>query len=320
VVPALEQLLKDATAGDPMSGLRWTHKTTRNLAVALGRRGFRIGHVTVARLLRQRRYSLRTNRKRLAGIHDPDRDRQFRLLARRRQRFLRQGWPILSVDTKKKELVGNFKNPGRCWRRRSLDVSDHDFPSAADGRAIPYGIYDEGRNRGYVVVGTSHETAEFTVAAIRSWWLDVGRRGYAPARRLAIEADCGGGNGNRLWAWKVGLQRLADEFGLTITVGHLPPGASKWNPIEHRMFSLISANWAGQPLVSYETILKFIETTRSRTGFRCRACLDTTHYPTKVKASREAKAGVKLTRHRILPKWNYTIRPSACATKRPSYF
>lgn len=305
----LDELLKDATAGDPMGGLRWTHKSTRKLAAALRRRGFRIGHVTLARLLHDQRYSLRANRKRLAGKQDPNRDRQFRLLARRRRCFLKRGWPIISVDSKKKEQIGNFKNGGRSWRRQARAVLDHDFPSAASGRGIPYGIYDEGQNAGYVVVGTSHETAEFGVAAIRSWWRNVGRGVYPGARRLAIEADCGGANGNRRWGWKVGLQHLADELNLTITVGHLPPSASKWNPIEHRMFNLISANWAGEPLVSYETVLKFIRSTRSRSGFRCQARLDKTVYATKVKISEEEKATLKVLRHEVLPKWNYTIRP-----------
>jgi hypothetical protein len=249
-VTAVRELLRDATAGDPISGLRWTHKTPQKLAAELQRQGFQVGRTTVARLLRQGRYSLRTNRKRLAGTRDPDRDRQFRLMARRRRRFHQQGWPVISVDTKKKEWLGNFKNPGRCWRAEELPVGDHDFPSWAVGRGIPYGIYDEIRNAGYVVIGTSHETAAFAVAAIRSWWLETGRWCYPQARRLLIEADCGGANGNRSWGWKVGLHGLADEFGLAITMQHDPPGASKWNRIEHCMFNLISANWSGQPLVS----------------------------------------------------------------------
>jgi hypothetical protein len=305
----LEELLRDATAGDPMGGLRWTHKTTRNLAAALVRRGVQVGHVTVARLLRAQKYSLRSNRKRLGGKKDPYRDRQFRLLGRRRRRFQRQGWPIISVDTKKKEMVGNFKNSGRSWRCKDRDVLDHDFPTLARGRAYPYGIFDENCNAGYVVIGTTHQTAAFAVRAIRSWWLKVGRRRYPGVSQLAIEADGGGANGNRCWAWKVGLQDLAEEFGLTITVGHYPAGTSKWNPIEHRMFSLISANWAGEPLTSYEVMLKYIRTTRSSTGFRCRASLDTKFYPTKVKVSEETKASVRLACHNDLPKWNYTIRP-----------
>lgn len=304
----LNELLQDSTAGDPRGGLRWTHKTTRNLALALRKRGVPIGHVTVSRLLREQNYSLRTNRKRLAGTKDPDRDRQFRLLARRRRHFLRQGWPIISIDAKKKELIGNFKNAGHTWRRCGRDVLDHDFPSWADGRAIPFGIYDIARNTGFVVVGMSHETAAFVVQAIRSWWMAVGRWQYPGATRLGIECDCGGGNAPRPWAWRVGLQRLADEFGLTITVGHFPPGASKWNLIEHHMLNLISANWAGEPLVSYNVMLNYIRGTRSDAGFRCRATLDKTFYPTKVKVPEEEKACVQMTRHAVLPKWNYTIR------------
>jgi hypothetical protein len=305
----LEELLRDATAVDPIDGLRWTHKSAQKVAEALTRRGFPSGRTTVGRLLRQQGYSLRTNRKRLAGTHDPDRDRQFRVLAARRRYFLRRGWPVISVDGKKKELVGNFKNPGRCWRRQALDVLDHDFPSQAVGRAVPYGIYDLGRNEGYVVVGTSRETPQFVIAAIRSWWQYEGQWRYRGAGRLAIEADCGGGNGNRLWGWRAGLQDLADEFGLTITVGHFPPSASKWNRIEHRLFSQISRNWAGQPLVSYETVLKFIRATTSETGLRCQAWLDRKEYPTKVRVSKEEQQTARLKWHRTLPQWNYTIRP-----------
>ena len=292
-----------------MGGLRWTHKRTRKLAAALKQRGIIISHVTVGRLMREMKYSLRTNRKRLAKTHDPDRDRQFRLLARRRNHFQLEKWPTISIDCKKKELVGNFKNPGRTWRRDAQDVLDHDFPSWADGRAIPFGIYDMANNKGFVVLGISRETPAFVVNAIRSWWLAEGRRKYNGAKRLAIECDCGGGNGPRLWAWKVGLQRLANEFGLTITVGHFPPGASKWNFIEHRMFSLISANWAGEPLASYEVILKYIRATRSKTGFRCRATLDKRFYPKKTPVTDDEKASVQLLIHRALPKWNYTIYP-----------
>jgi hypothetical protein len=305
----LQDVLRDTTAGDPITGLRWTHKTPEKIAAALRRRGWSIGRTTVRRLLRQLRYSLRTNRKRLARTHEPDRDRQFRLMARRRHWFVRHGWPVLSVDTKKKELVGPFKNPGRCWRDRERPVLDHDFPSAALGRGIPYGIYDQGRNTGFVVVGTSHETAAFATAALRTWWLENGRWCYPKATRWLIEADCGGANGNRAWAWKVGLQRLADEFGVAITVSHLPPGASKWNRIEHRMFSLISANWAGEPLASYETILNFVRSTTSAAGFRCRASLDTAEYKTRQKVPPEEKAAVRLKRHQALPQWNYTILP-----------
>lgn len=292
-----------------MGGLRWTHKTLRNLAAELNRNGVDISHVTVGRLLHELKYSLRTNRKRLAKTDDPDRDQQFRLLARRRRRFQREKWPVISIDCKKKELIGNFKNPGRTWRRHARDVLDHDFPSWADGRAIPFGIYDIANNKGFVVLGISRETSAFVINTIRTWWMAEGRHTYAGATRLAIECDCGGGNGPRLWAWKVGLQSLADEFGLTITVGHFPPGASKWNLIEHRMFSLISGNWAGEPLTSYEIILKYIRATRSTTGFRCKAKIDKRFYPKKAIVTNEQKLAVELQPHQVLPKWNYTIRP-----------
>ena len=311
VLTALEDLLRDAVAGDPMSGLKWTHKSIRKMCATLRQRGLPVGHGTLARLLRGQHFSLRTNRKRLAGTSDPDRDRQFRYLARVRRWYLTRGLPVISVDTKKKELIGNFKNPGRCWRRRSREVLDHDFPSWARGRGIPYGIYDVGRNAGYVVIGTSHETAAFAVAAIRRWWLDVGRYHYAGTRRLLIQADGGGANDSRRWAWKVALQGLADEFGLIVTVMHYPPGASKWNLIEHRMFSLISGNWAGEPLVSYEAMLQFIRRTRSSTGFHCKAQLDSRPYATREKVSQEARQGVRLKRRAVLPRWNYTIYPRA---------
>jgi len=307
---ALGDAVRDETAGDPVTGLRWTHKTTRKLAEQLSRHDFPVSHTTVARLLRQSGYSLRTNRKRLARTHEPQRDRQFRLIQRRRRWFLSRGLPVLSVDAKKKELVGDFKNPGRCWRKEARAVLDHDFPSDALGRAVPFGIYDQGRNTGFVVVGTSHETAAFAVAAIRRWWLAEGRRCYPEAKRWLIEADCGGANGNRLWAWKAGLQRLADEFGVAITVSHYPPGASKWNRIEHRMFNLISGNWQGKPLESFQTVLNYLRTTRSATGFRCRAELDGRKYATKQKVSKEEKARVRVRFYRILPQWNYTIHPT----------
>jgi Rhodopirellula transposase DDE domain len=309
VVQALDDLLRDVTAGDPMSELKWTHKSTLKLCRALRHRGFVIGRKTVARLLRERHYSLRTNRKCLARTQHPDRDRQFRFLARQRRRYLRKGWPVISVDAKKREMVGNFKNPGRCWRREGRKVLDHDFRKDARGIAISYGIYDIQHNVGFVVIGTSHETAAFAVASIRHWWLQVGHKHYPDAKRLLIEADGGGSNGSRPVAWKLELQKLADELGLLICVSHLPPGTSKWNLIEHRMFSLISENWAGEPLVSYEVMLQFIRHTKSDTGFRCRAALDQRTYATKVKVSKEQRASVNMKPRRVFPKWNYVIRP-----------
>ena len=306
---ALEALLVDATAGDPITGLKWTHKTLRNLSQELQKRGFAIERDTVNRLLRELKYVQRTNRKRLSKTQDPDRDRQMRYVARQRRAFLKAGFPVISVDTKKRELVGNFKNAGRTWRRGRLDVLENDFPSEADVVAIPYGIYDVGRNEALVVVGTSHQTPEFAITAIRRWWLLHGRRQYRPLTEWLIEADCGGANGNDYCAWKWGLQQLADEFGVTITVTHLPTSASKWNPIEHRLFCFVSKNWAGQPLVDYETVLKFIRTTTTDTGLRCWACLDTAEYATGRKISELQRSQINLKPHRVLPKWNYTIEP-----------
>jgi len=305
----LDQLLADATAGDPISGLKWTRKTLRQLSRQLKRHGFRVGRDTVRRLLRVRGYAQRTNRKRLTKKHVPERDQQMRYAARVRRTFIQGGFPLISIDAKKRELIGNFKNGGRTWRRKNLAVLENDFPYEAEGIAIPYGIYDVGRNEGLVMIGVSHQTADFAVKAIRIWWLKMGQHIYKRRKHLLIEADCGGANGNRCWLWKWGLQQLADEFGLTITVTHLPTGASKWNPIEHRMFSHISQNWAGEPLRSYETILKFIRTTKTETGFRCRAYRDAAQYETGLKITKEQKAQINLKWHRVLPKWNYTIAP-----------
>jgi Rhodopirellula transposase DDE domain len=302
-------LLQDASAGDPMTGLKWTRKTLRALQRALRRKGFKVGLATIRRLLHKLRYALRVNRKRLTREQQPERDRQMRYLVRLRCRFLKGGKPVISVDTKKRELIGNFKNAGRTWRREAIAVLEYDYPSQANGVAIPYGVYDLGANEGFVVIGTSHQTPEFACAAIRLWWLKVGRFKYAGQDELLVEADCGNPNSNRSWRWKFGLQQLANEFGLRITVTHLPTGASKWNPVEHRLFSHISTNWAGQPLVSYETALKFIRTTKTDTGLRVRGYLDNTFYQTKLKLSAEQKARINLRLRRVLPKWNYTIEP-----------
>ena len=259
--------------------------------------------------MKQQGYTLRGNRKRLSPRQDAQRDRQFRYLARQRRKFAKAKLPIISVDTKKKELIGPFKNAGRTWRREALDVFETDFPSDAKGKAIPYGVYDLGRHTGYVVVGTSHETPAFAVTVIRLWWLEVGRWHYRRQHEWLIQADSVGANGNRCWLWKWGLQQLANEFDLTITVTHYPTGASKWNAIEHRLFSRISANWAGQPLISYETVLKFIRTTKTTMGLYCQARLDRKAYETGMKVTPEQKAQINLQPHRTLPKYNYTIRP-----------
>ena len=304
----MEQFLQDATAGDPITGLKWTHRSLRKLCKALRRRGLRLSPPTLARLLRQRHFSLRTCRKQRARVRHRDRDRQFRYLVRLRKLYVTRGWPVISVDTKKKEWVGDFKNFGRCWRRKAREVLDHDFPSWAVGRAIPVGVFDIAHNDGYVVVGTSTETPTLAVSAIRRWWLQVGQRRYPDRRHLLIEVDSGGANDHRKWEWKTALQGLADQFDLVIAVTHYPPGASKWNPIDHRMFSLISANWAGEPLINYETVLKYIRTTHSQNGFCCRACLDRKHY-TAQKPTRQQRAQVRLKRRRLFPEWNYVIYP-----------
>jgi hypothetical protein len=308
-------LLHDATAGDPVTGLKWTRKTSAKISQELKRRGYRVGPDTVRRLLRELGYRLRANRKRLNKKHDPERDRQMRYLGRQRRAFQQAGFPVISVDAKQRELVGNFKNPGQTYRRKALDVLESDYPSEADGVAIPYGIYEAARNEGFVVVGTSHQTPAFAVAAIRRWWVQRGQQRYGNKRHLLIEADCGGANGNRCWLWKFGLQQLADEFGLTITVTHLPTSASKWNLIEHCLFCQIEANWAGQPLLDYETVLKFIRTTRTKAGLRVRAYLDKTAYQTGLKITPDQKAQINLKPHRARPRWNYTITPHTDARK-----
>jgi hypothetical protein len=309
-------LLKDATVGDPISGLKWTRKSPRKLAKVLRRKGFKTSHETVRRLLETLGYSLKVNRKRLGKRQDAERDRQMRYLARKRRAFVKAKKPAISVDTKKKELVGNFKNPGRTWRQEALAVLTTDFLTDADGKAIPYGVYDVARNTGWMGVGVSHDTAEFAVSVIRAWWQHEGQGAYAGQTELLIQADSGGANGYRSWLWKWELQQFADETGLTIIVTHYPTSASKWNWIEHRLFGPISQNWAGQPLVNYETILKYIRATKTETGLRCRAYLDKAIYETRKKVTPEQKESINLTRHRVLPKWNYTIKPRTTPRKK----
>jgi hypothetical protein len=305
---ALQDLLQDATAGDPISGLKWTHKSLRKLVRQLKRRKLPVSAPTVSRLLKQQNYALRVNRKRLSREHDPLRDLQMRYITRQRHRFERADWPVISVDCKKKELIGPFRNPGRTWRQAPQSAFETDFASQAAGKAIPYGVYDLQQNAAYIRVGSSHETAEFAVASIRAWWQQAGQAAHAHARRLLIMADGGGANFCRGWGWKAGLQHLADEFDLAITVAHYPPGASKWNPIEHGVFAHISQNWAGEMLVSYETVLKFIRTTRTKTGLRCHARLDRRDYATKLKVTKAQQAAINVTYH-VRPDWNYTIEP-----------
>jgi hypothetical protein len=307
----LKRLVEETTAGDPMSLLKWTGKSTRALADELTRAGHSVSSVTVARLLREMGYSLQANVKTIEGPQHPDRDAQFRYLNARVKAFVQRGDPVISVDTKKKELIGAFRNAGRTWRRQGQPqrVLTHDFPTLASGKAIPYGAYDVAQDQALVNVGITHDTAEFAVESIRRWWRLLGKRSYPEARGLLISADAGGSNGNRLRAWKLHLQRLANELRLPITVCHYPPGTSKWNKIEHRLFSFISMNWRGQPLVSYEAVVNLIGRTRTRSGLQVKALLDTRDYMTGVKVSSKAMKELRLTSHAFHPDWNYTLYP-----------
>lgn len=310
---ALEAIMSESTAGDPMSPLRWTHKSTRTIAEELNRQGHAVSHVTVGERLRELGYSLQANRKDKEGLSPPERDSQFRYINERVREFVAAGDPVISVDAKKKEKVGEFKNPGKTWlpKGQPKTVLAKDFPDLALGTAIPYGTYDPERNEGFVNVGVSNETAEFAVESIRRWWKLFGRRYYPAAKRLLICADGGGGNGSRRRAWKYHLQGFANEFGLSITVCHYPPGTSKWNKIEHRMFSFISLNWQGQPLVSYETVLNLISGTKTRTGLRIKAKLDRKRYETGVEITEEQMRSINLQPHTVHPQWNYTIAPGS---------
>lgn len=307
----LDQLIDPDTRGDPMSALRWTCKSTRQLAAALQQRGHRISHQLVAELLRATGYSLQGNAKTLEGSQHPDRDAQFNYLSEQSKTFLAQGLPVVSMDAKKKELVGQFENPGREWQpqKQPVAVNVHDFPDPLLGKAIPYGIYDIGQNVGWVSVGQDHDTASFAVASLQRWWQLVGKLTYPQAKQLLISADSGGSNGYRLRLWKLELQQFADITGLEVTVCHLPPGTSKWNKIEHRLFSHISMNWRGRPLSSHEVIVELIGATTTTHGLTVQAELDTGIYPLKVKVSDAELATVQITPHAFHGEWNYTISP-----------
>ena len=307
----LTRLVEDSTAGDPMNLLRWTSKSTRTLAAALTRRGHPIQSDTVARLLKKFDYRLQLNVKSKEGPQHRDRDRQFRYINRLAKAFRRRGDPVIAVDAKKHELIGPFKNAGRTWRRRGQpeQVNVHDFRSLAQGKGIPYGAYDELHNEAVVNVGITPETGEFAVESIRQWWKLAGRRRYPWAKRLLLCADAGGSNGYRLRAWKLHLQRFADQLRMPITVCHYPPGTSQWNKIEHRLFSFISLNWKGQPLVTYETVVNLIGGTRTRAGLKVYAKLDTRYYETGVKVSKREMNEIRLCRHKVFPEWNYTVLP-----------
>ena len=308
----LERLVEPSTRGDPQSSLRWTCKSVRQLAQALSRQGHAVSHQLVSELLHALGYSLQANRKSVEGAQHPDRNAQFEHINRRVRQFLRTGDPVISVDTKKKELVGNFKNGGRELRPQGdpQPVLVHDFLIPELGRAIPYGVYDLGHNRGWVSVGIDHDTASFAVESIRRWWRSMGRPLYHGAKRLLITADAGGSNGARLRLWKVELQRLADQLDLEISVSHFPPGTSKWNKIEHRLFSFISMNWRGKPLISYQVIVNLIAATTTVAGLKVRAALDSKAYPAGLKVSDAEMQALNLKPDRFHGDWNYTLCPA----------
>jgi hypothetical protein len=308
--------MEDDTGGDPVNGCKWTHKTTAKVAEALKPAGIFVSANTVARLLKQMDYSLRVNLKNLeSGLSKPpdpvERDAQFRYIGRRSRSYADEGLPVISVDTKSRELIGRFHHAGRQWSCKPVEVFDHDFPSDADGVAIPYGIFDLFRNHGFVSVGTTRDTSQFAVDAICTWWTEFGTRGYPNADRLLVLADCGGSNGYRTRLWKYQLQcAFCDRFGIHVQVSHYPPGASKWNPIEHRMFSFVSKNWAAQPLRDYDTVLNFIRSTRTKAGLRICARLNRKNYPKGTKISDQQMQQINIRHHTTRPKWNYSISPS----------
>jgi hypothetical protein len=304
------------TAGDPVSGCKWTRKTTLKIAQQLKRAGIRVSANTVGKLLKQMNFSLRVNFKALeSGLSKPpdprERDLQFRYIRSQIGCYTAKGMPVISVDTKSRELIGLFHQSGRRWTQFPIKVFDHDFPSDSLGIAIPYGIYDLSRNEGFVCVGTSRDTSEFAVDSIRSWWLQAGSSHYPDADRLLILADCGGSNGYRTRLWKHQLHiAFCNRFGLQVKVCHYPPGSSKWNPIEHRMFSFISNNWLATPLNNYETVLKFIRTTKTTAGLKIRALLNKKHYEKGIKVSDQQMQQIALKRYTLRPNWNYAIAPS----------
>lgn len=312
LIPDLEKIMDENTADDPMSLLKWTNKSTYNIANELKNQGHKIGPNTVGRILKQQDYSLQANVKTYEGESVPERDAQFRFINKQAKKFIQDSNPVISVDTKKKEIVGNFKNHGQLWLKSGnpKEVNAYDFLSLGQGISIPYGIYDEQRNSGFVNVGMSHDTSEFAVESIRQWWLLFGRYNYPKATGIMICGDGGGSNGSRNRGWKFFLQELANQIGIPITVCHYPPGTSKWNKIEHRMFSFISLNWKGKPLVSYETIIKLIGDTKTDTGLRIAAYLDKRDYELAKKFTDEEMEKLKLKSNSIHPKWNYSLLPS----------
>lgn len=309
LLDSLDTLIEPETRGDPESPLRWTTKSTRNLASELSGLGHTVSHSVVAKILRFLNYSLQGTRKMLEGNQHPDRDAQFRYINTLAGEFLASGDPVISVDTKKKELIGRYAQAGKEWHPQGepVEVSTYDFPSQADGKAIPYGVYDLTDNSAWVSVGIDHDTSVFAVATISKWWRQMGKEKYPGARRILITADGGGSNGHRPWLWKYELALLAKETGLDITVCHYPPGTSKWNKIEHRLFSRITCNWRGRPLETYQTVVNLIASTTTTTGLTVRCELDPNLYPIKIKLTDQQRQTIPLVRHEFHGDWNYTI-------------
>ena len=309
----LDQLVDPVTRGDPESPLRWTCKSVRHLAEELQREGHSVSYQTVAELLHDLNYSLQANQKTLEGSQHEDRNEQFEFINRKAQRYLKQGEPVISVDTKKKELVGDFKNAGREWQIKgepeAVRVHDFKIQQPDKGKVAPYGVYDLARNEGWVNVGVDHDTAAFAVESIRRWWHLMGQPSYPKAKRLLITADAGGSNGARVRLWKWELRRFADETGIEVSVCHFPPGTSKWNKIEHRLFSFISQNWRGKPLVSHEVIINLIAATTSKTGLEVKSALDSNMYPAKIRISDQQMAELRLKKDAFHGDWNYRLLP-----------
>ena len=311
ILNALDEILEITSAGDPMTMLRWTCKSSRAIAEVLKKQRYQITYKSVQRILKSQGYSLQSNKKMLSGKNHPDRDAQFKHINRSVNRFSKNGNPIISVDTKKKELVGNFKNPGQTWSKKgdAVKVQDHDFKRLGVGTAIPYGTYDVQRNEGFVNVGMSADTSEFAVNSIWQWWRHFGKKNYKNVDEILICADGGGSNGSRSKAWKFYLQELANKTNLSITVCHYPPGTSKWNKIEHKMFSFISMNWKGRPLENYESVVKLISATKTKKGLKVKARLDKIKYKKGRKISKEDFDDLCLKFNKNFPTWNYTINP-----------
>ena len=308
--------MKYETAGDPISGLKWTRKTTEKVADELESIGIKVSPNIAGKLLKKMGFSLRVNQKKIAlgskkkSQDQENRNRQFMYISELRKSFVQKGYPSISVDTKKKELIGNFKNPGSAYGRESRPVNDHDFASYSEGKGIPYGVYDTQANQGTVFIGITFDTAEFAVESIEKWWRKEGLRRYPQRKNILILADGGGSNGSRSRSWKLGIQeKLSDRHGLEVTVAHYSPGTSKWNPIEHRLFAEISKNWAGIPLANYETMLKYIRSTKTKTGLKIKAHLVRKKYKKGKKVADEQMSQIQIDKHDTLPDWNYTITP-----------